>query len=229
MCPIQKHEVKCLQCGKIFDAGRLPHYVIKYGKSQRYLEVECAEEYFNNHSDKKEISEFIDPENDMFCPFCKKKVVKKEGHRLPGGWYAHEECFLVEEQREKTPEEKLDLYIMTLYDVPFVPPAMKKLIEKYRTEYLYTYTGMLSSLKYWYEIKKTPFDNKKGIGIIPYIYQDAYDYYHAIWEANQRAKEEDAAIVKINQIEMTIGKPQKPHYLKKLFNSIDKDEITNGE
>lgn len=226
---IQQHKVKCWQCGKEFDIARLPHYAIPTGSRQRYIHKECAEEFFKAHSDRKETAEFIDPENDLLCPFCKKKIdrFKDQYRRLPGGWFGHEQCCIIEDQRKKTPEEELDLYIMKLYDIPFVSPYMKKQIEKYRVNYQYSYTGMLRSLKYWYEIKKTPFDASKGVGIIPYIYQDAYNYYYSIWLANQKAKEDEASTIK-KQIELVnIGPPAKPRILKKLFTSIDKDEITN--
>lgn len=203
--------------------------MIPTGATQRYVHQECGEEFFKARPERKETAEFINPETDTFCPFCKKKInkYKDKCRRLPGGWYGHEECCIIEDQRKKTPEEELDLYIMRLYDIPFVNPYMKKQIEKYRTEYQYTYSGMLRSLKYWYDIKKTPFDKTKGVGIIPYIYQDAYNYYYSIWLANQKAKEEEAAIVKRQTDLVSIGRPAKPRILKKLFNSVDKDEITN--
>ena len=117
---------------------------------------------------------------------------------------------------------------MKLYDIAFVSPYMKKQIEKYRVEYQYSYTGMLRSLKYWYEIKKIPFDKTKGVGIIPYIYQDAYNYYYTIWLANQKAQEENAALVKKEIEQVNVLPPLKPRLFKKLFSSVDKDEITDG-
>ena len=56
---------------------------------------------------------------------------------------------------------------------------------------------------------------------------NAYNYYYSIWLANQKAKEEEAAIVKRQTDLVSIGRPAKPRILKKLFNSVDKDEITN--
>ena len=230
MLVIQQHKVKCWQCGQDFDIARLPHYVIPTGTRQRYIHKDCAEEFFKAKPERKDSAELIDPENDLLCPFCKKKIdkYKDKCRRLPGGWYGHEECCIIEDQRKKTPEEELDLYIMKLYDIAFVSPYMKKQIEKYRVEYQYSYTGMLRSLKYWYEIKKIPFDKTKGVGIIPYIYQDAYNYYYAIWLANQKAQEENAALVKKEIEQVNVLPPLKPRLFKKLFSSVDKDEITDG-
>jgi len=43
---------------------------------------------------------------------------------------------------------------------------------------------MLKALKYWYEVKKNPLDTNRGIGIIPYIYNQAKEYYYALYLAN---------------------------------------------
>lgn len=52
----------------------------------------------------------------------------------------------------------------------------------YIREYQYTYSGMLKALVYFYEVKG---NNKNkangGIGIIPFIYKDAYNYYYNLW------------------------------------------------
>lgn len=113
---------------------------------------------------------------------------------------------------------------MNLYDIPFVTPYMKKQLEKYKNEYQYSYSGMLRSLKYWYEVKKTPIDKNKGIGIIPYIYQDAYNYYYSIWLANQKSSERQFDYTIKDEV-VQVRPPEKSHILKRLFNSIDKDEI----
>lgn len=228
--PIQAHMVKCWQCGQQFDIAREAHYVIPTGSTQRYIHTHCAEEFFKKKPERKPTAELIDPENDLFCPFCKKKIDRDKDlyRRLPGGWFAHEECAVIEDQRKKTPEEELSLYIMKLYDIAFVSPYMKRQIEKYHAEYQYTYTGMLRSLKYWYEVKRIPFDKTKGVGIIPYIYQEAYDYYHAIWEANQKAKLNEKTIYNKTIEEVTITLPDRPRILNKLFDSVDRDVI-NGE
>ena len=47
---------------------------------------------------------------------------------------------------------------------------------------------MLKTLEWWYEIKKNPIDKANGgIGIIPFVYQEAYNYYKAIYDAQQNA------------------------------------------
>lgn len=50
----------------------------------------------------------------------------------------------------------------------------------------YTYSGMLKTLIYFYEVKHNTIDKSNGgIGIIEYVYNDASKYYYAIWQAQQ--------------------------------------------
>ena len=60
---------------------------------------------------------------------------------------------------------------------------MKDFVENYH----YTYSGMKKALVYFYEIKKNDISKANGgIGIIPYVYRDAYNYYYTLWLANQK-------------------------------------------
>jgi hypothetical protein len=39
-------------------------------------------------------------------------------------------------------------------------------------DYHFTYSGILNTLKYWYEIKKNDTSKSNGaLGIVPYVYQ----------------------------------------------------------
>lgn len=89
---------------------------------------------------------------------------------------------------------------------------------------------MLKALKYFYEIKGNDIKSARGgIGIIPYIYQESYDYYYNIWKAqvlNQNKKIEDfiPAVIEIN-----IPAPQRKNKKRKIFSFLDEEEIENGE
>ena len=57
------------------------------------------------------------------------------------------------------------------------------------TENNYTYSGILKTLKYWFEIKKGDLEKANGgIGIVPYVYDDAFLYWRGIWEAREKNK-----------------------------------------
>ena len=50
---------------------------------------------------------------------------------------------------------------------------------------------MQKTLYWFYEIKNNPIEKAKGsIGIIPYIYKEAYDYFYNIYLAQEVNKEQ---------------------------------------
>ena len=102
--------------------------------------------------------------------------------------YAHKECAeknQVNKSQSEMDYETLADYIEKLFGVGFINAKVAKQIRDFRIQYNYTYSGMLGTLVYWYEIKKAPIDKANGgIGIIPYIYDQAKEYYTKIDTAN---------------------------------------------
>jgi hypothetical protein len=78
---------------------------------------------------------------------------------------------------------------------------------------------------YFYEVKGNSIEKaNNGIGIVPYIYKDAYNYYYSIWEANQKNKDKTAADLQIQQQVVHIKSPERPQKRKRrLFNFLDKE------
>ena len=102
-----------------------------------------------------------------------------------------------------------------------------KQISSYIKEYNFTYSGMLKALKYWYEVKQHPVDLNRGVGIIPYIYKNAYDYYYAIYmsDLENQNKNFDDYIPK--DIEIKILPPEKKIVKRKLFTFLDEEELND--
>lgn len=49
-------------------------------------------------------------------------------------------------------------------------------------DYNYTYSGILRTLKYVFEVKNGDLSKANGgIGIVPWKYQEAYNYYYNQW------------------------------------------------
>lgn len=95
-------------------------------------------------------------------------------------------------------------------------------------QYNYTYSGMLKALVYFYEVKKNDVSKANdGIGIIPYIYNDAYNYYYTLWLAKEANKGKDISAYIPKEIEITIPPPQRDVVKRNLFQFLDKDEITD--
>ena len=164
------------------------------------------------------------------CYYCGEKFDrdKTEWVKVTSNRYAHKNCALTKEEiqsQEEKDKEALNEYIIKLFKLDFVEPRIQKQISKYREEYNYTYSGILKSLKYFYEIKGNPIEKANGgIGIVPYVYKRAFDYYYALWQAQQKNVdkqiEQYVPVIK----EITIQNPQRNIKKRKLFSFLDKEE-----
>lgn len=114
---------------------------------------------------------------------------------------------------------------MDLLGEEFISPRVRKQISNYIETYNFTYSGMKKALVYFYEVKGN--DKSKangGIGIIPYVYRDAYNYYYSIWLANQ--KNEDKIVTNYKPIirEVRIPPPQLKPRKRRLFSFFEEDK-----
>ena len=99
---------------------------------------------------------------------------------------------------------------MKLFKEDYINPRIRKQINDFMTTYNYTYSGMLKALIYFYDVKGNSIEKSHGgIGIIPYIYKDAYNYYYQLWEAQERNKEKDIGLFVPQVVEIKIKNPQR--------------------
>ena len=99
-------------------------------------------------------------------------------------------------------------------------------MNQYEQDYEFTYSGMLKALKYWYEVKKHPIDTTRGVGIIPMIYKEAYEYYYALYLAqlsNEQITDYDE--YKPKDIVVTITPPKRQGERRSLFTFLEEDNI----
>ena len=144
--------------------------------------------------------------------------------------YAHHTCMpdgeLVPLQLPQVdPElEKLVEYTKNLLGKDYNAARVKKQIKDFKDEYGYSYSGMLKSLVYFYEVKGNSKDKANGgIGIVPFIYNDAYNYYLNLFLANQQNINKDVKSYTSKVKEITIKAPVIA-ISKKLFNFDDEVE-----
>ena len=142
--------------------------------------------------------------------------------------YAHQKCSENKEenlsQLEKD-KEALDQYIMKLFNITYIDPRIRKQIKQYIEEYHYTYSGVLKALVYHYEIKGGDIDKANGaLGIVPYVYQKAYNYYYSLWEAQQKNKEKiiEHYVPKVKEIIIPV--PERKIKKRKNFSFLDEEE-----
>lgn len=167
------------------------------------------------------------------CVYCKERFDrdKEPTTQISARRYAHKEC-AEKNQKEKTKEEKdledLESYIMKLFNEPYVNARIRKQIKEYRKEYDYTYSGMLKTLIWFYEIKGNSIDKANGgIGIIPYVYKNACDYYYSLYIAKLSNESKNIEDYKPKVKEIEIVSPAVKIKRHKLFNLDDNEAEEN--
>ena len=194
--------------------------------SRRYSHVKCYDKARAADPKLREL-EIVYPDEFVTCKYCKKKINKKDtNYKAINKKFAHIECIEKEKTRERTDEEKFYDYVIDLFQIEedFVPLRIKKQAQTFVKDYNYSYSGMLKALKYFYEVKRADLSKaNNGIGIIPYIYQDAYNYYFSLWLANQKNNVNLMDYIP-SEIEITIPSPKRKINKKKRFTFLDEDE-----
>lgn len=223
------HSVICTICKTKFDRDK---EAFAATGTRRYAHASCALREYSLHPETEK-PQILDPNDFVTCIYCKKTFNKAEEpfNLFTNGKYAHQSCFELEQTRELTDQEKLEKYIMKLFGSDYVYAKIKKQIKDYVTNHGFTYSGIHKALVYYYEVKGNRFDEGKaqgGIGIVPFVYQNAYNYYYAIWEAQQKqdnisdAKSVEQFIPKV--VEIKIPVPQRQVKKRKLFSFLDEEE-----
>ena len=217
------HVVLCPYCKTKFDRDKEEYAIVG---TRRYAHAACMlrEAEKDPNYIKKEI---IDPNDNVVCAYCKKPMSKKDEDcvMIGNNKYVHKACQELEEKREKTDKEQLEDYIKDLFQISYIDPRVKGQIKKYIDEYNNTYSGIRKALIYHYEIKGG--DKSKangGIGIVPYVYQNAYEYHYNLWLAQQKNKDVEINLYTPKVKEIIIPRPQRKIKKRQLFTFLDEDE-----
>ena len=133
----------------------------------------------------------------VICLYCKKQFDrdKEPSQKVSARRYAHLNCW--KEHLANMSQEEKDIqnffdYTKKLFGEDYNYILTKKLAERYVKENNYTYSGMLKTLKWYYEKEGHSIEKSNGsIGIIPYIYKQALNYYYALYQAQLVNKEKD--------------------------------------
>jgi hypothetical protein len=115
---------------------------------------------------------------------------------------------------------------MKLFNDTYINARIRKQINIYIEEYKFTYSGILKALIYFFEIKGNSIEKANGgIGIVPYVYKDAYNYYYDLWLANQ--KNENKAIKEYIPVikEVRITPPQRKIKKRNIFSFLDEEVV----
>ncbi len=165
----------------------------------------------------------------MKCPVCGKSFDKNSTpYHQEGRRYLHIECW-ARKEANKTQDEKdkeaLEDYIKELFKLTVIPIKIEKQINSFHNEYNYTYTGIKKALVYHFEVKQGDIKQANGgIGIVPYVYEQARQYYYQIWLAQQTNNEKVLEDYVPTEVHIKIKNPQKQPKRRKLFEFLDREE-----
>lgn len=114
--------------------------------------------------------------------------------------YGHKDCYdgrlnnLTEEERNKI---LLQEYILKLFNYSVVPVKVQRQIDNFIDIQGYTYTGMLQALQYFFSVQGHSTEKANGgIGIIPYVYEDANQYFLNIYKGRAENDKDTISLAK---------------------------------
>ena len=135
------------------------------------------------------------------CPICKGYNNKGETKEYKGRYYCPHclEAKLLASESRKNDWDRLFEYICSVYNIDKPTGMMFKQLKEYRDEYGYKDSGMYATLRYYYEILENSPLEGSGLGIIPYYYDRAREYYKQCNEVESSLDiYEEAQDIKIN-------------------------------
>ena len=132
------------------------------------------------------------------CLYCKQVFdAQPEGEgtiwfKPKSNRYAHIACGEKQDELISSEDKEFDelyQYVKKEQGANFNFVQFKKVTDSWKKDYNYTYSGMLKSLLYFYEVKGNSKEKLRegSIGIIPFCYTQAYNYYYEIFLASKRA------------------------------------------
>lgn len=140
--------------------------------------------------------------------------VAEKGEFIKSKWY-HKGCAEIK-------KEKMELYdyICKLFNLKTPGPLNNSLVKKYKEQNGYSYRGIINALKYFYEVKKNTVDKaEERVGIVPFVYTDAQEYFRVLEEIARKNKK---TIEKTKEeISITLCPTQPTKEIKKDTSELD--------
>lgn len=109
------------------------------------------------------------------CPYCEGYLNKEDAHEHKKKYY-HVECFETWRMEADHRKELIE-YICELYGLESPTGMMLKQIKDFQTDYKYKLKGIELALRYFHETLENSVQQGAGIGIVPFIYEDAKRHY----------------------------------------------------
>lgn len=136
-------------------------------------------------------------------------------------WYYHKECYETWRAAPATDEEWVEMifdFLARDMKVSYNYHLCKQQIENYWKKEKINPKGIYFSLKYFYEIKKHPWEKGHGgIGIVPYVFNEAKAY----WIEQERKKRGFMKEMESQAKERTVVKISRTNKRKEKYNLND--------
>jgi hypothetical protein len=122
------------------------------------------------------------------CGLCGNKFLTVDMTTRSGKKYCTD-CIEIKD-KENEDWSILFEYIKEIYKLNEVPILIITQLNKYRKDEVHPLTsiGMYYTLKYYYEILDNEIQDDKGVGIIPYYYDQASRYYSKVFDLEEKAE-----------------------------------------
>lgn len=132
----------------------------------------------------------------VICALCGKEIEGTK-YKTHSRKRYHYECFAALQDKAEIAEtitkasrssqemNSLKAYICKVFKFERVPHLIEKQISDYTTKGDYTITGIEKTLCYFFEVLGNASEEQYGIGIVPYIYEEAKEFYQKSFEVNQ--------------------------------------------
>lgn len=143
--------------------------------------------------------------------------------------YAHKACgeeAEAKKTKEQRDKESLEQYIKELFKISQLTPKINKQIKDYREKNQYTYSGIHKTLKYFFEVRGNSIEKANGgIGIVGFVYDDAFNYWRALWEARERNEHVNIEqyILPVREVHILPPQRQPMKHVRKLFTFLDEE------
>ena len=98
---------------------------------------------------------------------------------------------------------ELEDKIKEIFDIDTISLLISKQITMYVTEHKYTYLDIARALFYFFEVQNGDISKCKGIGIVPYVMNDAKKYFKEL-EAQTIQKELEAQRLKEKELSVVV-------------------------
>lgn len=132
------------------------------------------------------------------CPECGSYNDKENTVESNGRYY----CPICYENKQKEANDykQLIAYVCELYQIEAPTGWMLKQVKDFKEQFHYTYRGMKTTLNYFYEIEGNDPADSLGVGIIPFVYDEAKQFY-----IDRLAVKESATNAAENNVRKTIN------------------------